>query len=313
MSTGGPKPDANAGHRAARRKGGWLSLASELTRARVTVAVTLTSVTGYLAAAGRLEWAMWLPVLGVFLMASGSSALNQVQEARTDGMMKRTRNRPIPAGRVERTTAFFIAGMLVLLGLFCLASVEENTSASVFLGVFALVWYNGVYTPLKRLTAFAVVPGALIGAIPPVIGYAAAGGDPTDPFILLVASFFFVWQIPHFWLLLLMWGDQYRDAGLPTLTRVFSQRQLQRITFMWILATATGGLCLPALAQDGMTLPWKVAMVFASVWLAMESISLLRLRRERASVFRRAFLQINVYAMMTALFLSLSALGPEVG
>jgi protoheme IX farnesyltransferase len=306
-------PDANTGHRKNRRKAGWVSLIAELTRARVTCAVTLTSATGYLAAAGRLEWAMGVPVLGVFLLASGSSALNQVQEARTDGLMARTKKRPIPTGRVDRSTAGFIAGLLILLGLFCLASVEQNTTPLIYLGIFAVVWYNGVYTLLKRVTAFAVVPGALIGAIPPVIGYAAAGGEPTDPFILLVASFFFIWQIPHFWLLLLMWGDQYRDADLPTLTRVFSQRQLQRITFMWILATATGGMCLPALLQDGMTLPWKLAMLFASLWLAMESVSLLKLRRERASVFRRAFLQINVYAMMTALFLSLSALGSKVG
>lgn len=313
MSSGVAKVDASGTQRRARRNGGWPSLAAELTRVRVTIAVTLTSATGYLAAAGRFEWAMWVPVLGVFLLASGSSALNQVQEARTDGLMKRTRNRPIPSGRVDRTTAFFLAGMLVLAGMFCLASVAANRSAVIVLGAFALVWYNGVYTLLKRVTAFAVVPGALIGAIPPVIGYAAAGGEPTDPFILLVASFFFIWQVPHFWLLLLMWGDQYRDAGLPTLTGVFSRRQLQRITFMWILATATGGLCLPALAQDGMTLPWKVAMVLASVWLGMESTSLLKMRRERASVFRRAFLQINLYAMMTALFLSLSALGPDLG
>ena len=128
VSTDGPTPDANAGRRTARRKGGWLSLLADLTRARVTVAVTMTSATGYLAAAGRLEWAMWVPVCGVFLLASGSSALNQVQEARTDGLMARTKSRPIPAGHMDRSTAFFIAGLLVLH----IRQAEYNLVRSLF-------------------------------------------------------------------------------------------------------------------------------------------------------------------------------------
>ena len=290
------------------RSSSWLSLLAQLTKARITVFVMLTAATGYILAAERLEWVMLLPLAGVYLLAAGASALNQVQEARTDGLMPRTMGRPIPSGRIDRSTAAFVAGLLILLGLFCLASVGHNTVTLLYQGVFAVLWYNGVYTGLKRVTAFAVVPGALIGSIPPLIGYTAAGGLPTDPLILLVAAFLFIWQVPHFWLLLLMWGDQYGQAGMPTLTRVFSRMQLQRLTFMWVLATAACGLCFPAFVSDAISMPFRVALVIASVWLALSSVALLRAQPGETAGFRRAFMQINIYALLITLFLSLGAL-----
>ena len=292
----------------ATRGSSWLSLLAQLTKARITVFVMLTAATGYILAAERLEWVMLLPLAGVYLLAAGASALNQVQEARTDGLMPRTTGRPIPSGRIDRSTALFVAGLLILLGLFCLASVGRNTVTLLYQGVFAVLWYNGVYTGLKRVTAFAVVPGALIGSIPPLIGYTAAGGLPTDPLILLVAAFLFIWQVPHFWLLLLMWGDQYGQAGMPTLTHVFSRMQLQRLTFMWVLATAACGLCFPALVSDAISMPFRVALVCASVWLALSSVALLRSQPGETAGFRRAFMQINIYALMITVFLSLGAI-----
>ncbi len=283
----------------------------ELTKARITIAVTLTTATGYFLAAGRIESAIWMPLLGVLLLAGGSSVLNHCQDARIDARMTRTRNRPIPAGRIERSTALFLAGLLILLGSSVLSSVPGDPYMLLLLGVVAVFWYNVVYTYLKRVTAFAVVPGALIGAIPPVIGYVAAGGGPLDPPILLLALFFFLWQIPHFWLLLLMCGDQYAEAGLPTLTRVFSRRQLLHITFMWIVATAVGGLAFPTLARDIMAVPWSLALVCGSCWLVGRTMTMLRPPREKPDglIFRRAFMQINAYALVVMICLTMSALG----
>jgi protoheme IX farnesyltransferase len=294
--------------KAVRKSSSWIGLVAELTKARITVSVTLTAATGYIVAAGRLEWRMLVPLVGVYLLASGASALNQVQETRTDALMPRTMGRPIPSGRMDRSTALFVSGLLILLGMFCLASVPHNTVTLLYQGAFSVLWYNGIYTMLKRVTAFAVVPGSLIGSIPPLIGYTAAGGLPSDPMILLVAAFFFVWQVPHFWLLLLMWGDQYGQAGMPTLTRVFSRRQLQRLTFMWVLATAACGLCFPALVKDAISMPFRVALVCGSIWLALQAVALLRSQPGETAGFRRAFMQINVYALMITLFLSLGAL-----
>jgi protoheme IX farnesyltransferase len=204
----------------------------------------------------------------------------------------------------------FIALLLILLGLLTLTSAAHNASALLLLGVFAVFWYNALYTYLKRFTAFAAVPGALIGAIPPLIGYSAAGGRLGDPLILLVAIFFFIWQIPHFWLLMLMMGDQYRDAGLPAITAKFARPQLARITFTWMLATAAGGLAFPTLRHIGIALPWSLVLVVASFWLAAKGTGLLHENLvDDSTVMRKAFRQINAYGVMVMACLSLSALG----
>ena len=99
-----------------------------------------------------------------------------------------------------------------------------------------------MYTPLKKVTAFAVIPGSLTGALPPLIGWAAAGGGLLDKNIILVGSFFFIGQIPHFWLLLLMFGEEYQLASMPSLNQIFSPNQIKRLTFTWILTTVASAL-----------------------------------------------------------------------
>lgn len=277
---------------------------------RVTWAVSLSSATGYLLAAHRFDARFWLPVGGTFLLAAGASALNQWQEARIDARMPRTQNRPLPSGRIKPATALFFAGLLILLGLYVLACVPGQTLLVVGLGALAVFWYNGVYTYLKRVTAFAVVPGSLIGALPPVIGYTAGGGAVDDPVIVLVAALFFICQIPHFWLLLLVLGDQYAVAGLPSLTRLLSRRQLVRVSFMWVLATAAAGLMLPALSRGAVAVPWSLALVAASVWLLFQALELLRTppEHERPRHYRRAFLRINAYMLVVMITLMLNGL-----
>ena len=288
----------------------WLTILSQLTRARITIMVTLTTATGYLLESGGFDRGLAIVIAGVFLLASGSSALNQCQEVRIDSRMERTKNRPLPSGRIDMPTGIMISGLLILLGLYLLASGSGNVNVPLLLGCFAVVWYNGVYTYLKRVSAFAVVPGSLIGSIPPAIGFTAAGGWLGDPMIILVAAFFFIWQIPHFWLLLLIGGDQYTKAGLPAMNSVFSGPQLQRITFMWVLATAAGGMALATVLYGGLILPWKVTMILASIWLAVEAMPLLRkqTRLTGRPMFSRAFHQINIYALLAMLGLSWSAL-----
>lgn len=167
----------------------------------------------------------------------------------------------------------------------------------------------------ENIRRIAVVPGALIGAIPPVIGYVAADGSPASPLILLVGMFFFVWQIPHFWLILLMCGNQYHEAGLPAVTHVFSRKQLLRITFMWVLATAAAGLVFPTMAHGDVAGPWNLAIVIASFWLAAKAVSILRSPRhdEHRPSFRPAFVQVNAYALVVMICLSLDALQVATG
>lgn len=281
----------------------------ELTKFRITLVVTFTTATGYfLGPNAGLDMSLLLALLGTLLLAAGSAAINQVQDAKLDAKMARTKGRPIPSGRMDRATALFVAGLLSLTGMVLLASLPEQGNLAVGLGVLALVWYNAIYTPLKRVTAFAVVPGSVIGAIPPVIGFVAAGGQPTDPYILLVAAFFFIWQIPHFWLLLLMFGEQYAEAGQPSLTTLFSRRQLVRLTAVWLLASATAGMAVAVAELGPLSAIPKVLIVAASLWLGQYPLQLL-LTPDRlpAKLFGRAFMRINAYAVAVMVCLSLSA------
>lgn len=270
----------------------------DLTKVRIAVLSTASAATGWLLYARAFSPAMLPAVAGVFLLAAGAGALNQYQERDLDALMHRTARRPIPSGRMRARTALGIALALIATGALCLAS----TPTAVLLGVFTVLWYNGVYTPLKRVSAFAAIPGGLVGSVPPVIGWAAAGGAPTDPRILAVAFFFFVWQVPHFWLLLLRIGDDYARAGLPTLTRLFTRRQLARIIYVWMIATAVACVSMPMFGVASAS--WAFAgLAAASAWLGWHATIMVR---SHGQVL--AFHQINMYALLVITLLSLSVL-----
>ena len=244
-------------------------------------------------------------MLGVFFAACGSSALNQVQESRYDRLMHRTRHRPIPSGRIEPSWALFVAILYLAIGFNLIANVDAHTGTLLLLTALSVLWYNGVYTYLKRVTAFAVVPGALVGALPPVIGWAAAGGVVSDPTILEVAFFLALWQIPHFWLLLLLYGDDYVRAGLPTVTTLFTTRQITRITFSWIVAVAAAGMLLAV--TTGSTFPWNLLFLVAALWLVFGTAPLLLSAQPPERWPIRAFMRINLYALAVMLLLTVNA------
>jgi len=277
----------------------------ELTKARITFFVTLSVATGYLLFAGQLEAAMLMPMAGVFLLSCGSAALNQLQEWRIDAQMARTKNRPIPAGRIAPEWALLLVILLIGAGLYLLALVEHHVYVVLGLGVFSVLWYNGVYVLLKRVTAFAVVPGALLGAIPPVIGWCAAGGVVTDVGMLEVAFFFFLWQIPHFWLLSILYGREYEAAGMPTPSRYLDEGQFRRVTFVWILAVAACALALAV--TRGLGLPWNAVVAVVTIWLVLISLPILRASADRKTALQ-VFLRLNLYALVVMLALVLDVL-----
>jgi protoheme IX farnesyltransferase len=212
----------------------------ELGKVRISLPVALSALTGYAMFAGQIDSKGWLMALGVFFFSAGSGALNHYQEREIDALMPRTRNRPIPSERITAKGASAVALSYVLIGSFFMLLTHSFTGYLLCAATFFS--YNFVYTPLKKVTAFAVVPGSIIGALPPLIGWATSGGNIIHHEILLVALFFFIGQIPHFWILLLMFGEQYQLAGLPSLNQVFSEAQIKRVTFTWILTTSAAAL-----------------------------------------------------------------------
>jgi protoheme IX farnesyltransferase len=123
--------------------------------------------------------------------------------------------------------------------------------------------------------------------------------------------FMFIWQVPHFWLLLLVVGDEYQRAGLPTLGQVFSPQQVRHVTFMWVLAAATAGLILPAVPASAVGLPWNLIMVIAAVSLGLKAIAVLWPAPAEAAVFRRVFIQVNTFALLMVLCLAANAVAPR--
>jgi protoheme IX farnesyltransferase len=273
----------------------------ELSKVKITFAVALTTITGYLLAGGNFDTGLILPTLGIFLLACGSSTINHFQEREQDAKMERTRNRPIPSGRISPAGALTVAFLLSAAGSYLI--YLGSGMLAMQLGILALIWYNVIYTPLKKKTAFAVVPGAVIGSIPPLVGWVAAGGQLSDPRALFMAFFFFIWQVPHFWLLMLKYGEEYTRAGYPSITRIYSSRQIKNITFIWILATAISALMLPAF---NVVESWIVmaGLLISSVWLVFQFTRLITLKDLPFSPIKY-FMKINYFVLAVIVLLSL--------
>ena len=145
------------------------------------------------------------------LLAAGGSAINQVLEHDLDHLMIRTKLRPIPNNDLTITTATLFGCLCILSGFVLL--YESGGAQPALLGIVALVWYLAIYTPLKRRTPFALIIGAVCGALPPIIGWCIAGGNPFDYQVMLLAGLLYLWQIPHFWLFQRRFVDDYRPSG----------------------------------------------------------------------------------------------------
>ncbi|MBI5325676.1 MAG: protoheme IX farnesyltransferase [Ignavibacteriae bacterium] len=277
----------------------YLELILILCKVRITFFVAVTTALGYILASGTIDIGLILPVLGVFLLACGSSAFNQFQEYVQDSMMKRTMFRPIPTSKLSPRQGFYIALIMSISG----ASILMFTAdiKIVLLGIFTLIWYNLIYTPMKKKSSLAVVPGALIGAIPPVIGWLAGGGNLANPQIWILSLFFFIWQIPHFWLLLLIYEDDYRRAGFPALTDIISRETMTRITYVWISALAASCMLIPLFGLSDNIISGFILFI-AGCWLMWRTKNLLRLYSQK-NIFRFAFMNINLYVLAVAVVL----------
>ncbi|MBL1214547.1 MAG: protoheme IX farnesyltransferase [Ignavibacteriae bacterium] len=282
----------------------YLSIVAELGKFRITFFVAFSTSVGFILFNSTLNFDLLFISLGVFLLASGSSAINHIQERNLDKLMNRTINRPLPSGKIGLRSAIILSMLFLVFG-FALLGIYANL-VSVLLGFIAIIWYNIIYTPLKRKSALAVVPGSVIGAIPPMIGWTAAGGYVFDTQILTLALFFFIWQIPHFWLLLLLYNKDYQKAGYPTLSKLFSEIQIRRVTFIWIAALSTTCMLIPVFDLSS-SLIITTILLLLGFWLVFKTRYLLKPSSQRIQ-FRRAFGNINIYVLLVVLLLIIDRL-----
>ncbi len=181
---------------------------------------------------------------GVFLLSCAASALNQYQEREADALMERTRYRPVP---MKMVTFAQIVTIAIITGAAGLSLLYFGTNpVAALIGAVAIFVYNAVYTPCKTRSPFALFPGAIAGALPVLIGCAAAGGR-IDEKAFGIALFAFFWQIPHFLLLSIRFADDYRRAGIPTLLSYVSPERIRIIAGIWSLAASAVTVMFPIL------------------------------------------------------------------
>ncbi|OGR78171.1 MAG: hypothetical protein A2X32_02080 [Elusimicrobia bacterium GWC2_64_44] len=211
---------------------------------------------------------------GVFLLSAGACTLNNWQDRDIDGAETRTRGRPLPSGRLRPGAALAQAALLLAAGLACLALVAGSYAAPLA-GALAVLLYNAAYTPLKRRTLLALAPGLLCGALPPLVGWLAAGGT-ARPGLIYLMILFGAWQLPHLWLILLS-GAGVERRLVPSFLDRFAPEQLRRMTAAWVAAFAfltlflrvfgfVGGAAVLPLAANALLLPLVFLRFLGGGW-----------------------------------------------
>jgi protoheme IX farnesyltransferase len=257
----------------------------EITKAGLAVSVLFSAIAGYLLGFDETHPFQWsvLAMLSVggYCMVGASNAFNQVIEKELDLLMDRTKNRPVPSGRMSPNSALVIASVLTIIGITLLYVINPK---SAMFGAISIFLYTCVYTPLKTMTPLSVFVGAFPGAIPFMLGWVAATNDfGIEAGTLFLIQFF--WQFPHFWAIGWFLYEDYEKAGffmLPT-GKKDKSTALQTILYtVWLLVASL----LPALGYTGKLYitPISAILVFLlGLWMLVYAVKLYQLRTSKAA------------------------------
>ena len=274
----------------------------ELVKARLTLLVLLTTAVGfYLGADSPINFAALLhTVFGTAAAAAGAAALNQWWEYKLDALMHRTRSRPVPAGRMRPRDAVVLGAALSIFGVAYLAFVCNALSAA--LAAITIIIYIFAYTPLKRVSTFNTALGAVPGALPPMIGWAAARGTLNAGAWMLFAILFF-WQLPHFFAIAWMYRDDYARAGFQMISSddCTGERSASQSVFFCMLLFIVAGL--PAFLGIATVFYLLAELVLGGVFIA---VAMRFLKTRATSDARRLFITSIIYLplLLGALVLS---------
>jgi protoheme IX farnesyltransferase len=257
----------------------------EITKARLAVSVVFSSLAGFVLGVENLSVASVIILvklaIGGYGMVGASNAFNQVIEKDLDSLMDRTKNRPVPAGRMKPNTALVIAGLLTLMGIAILYSINPKTA---MFGAISIFLYTSVYTPLKTMTPLSVFVGAFPGAIPFMLGWVAASGNfGIEAGTLFLIQFF--WQFPHFWAIGWFLYEDYEKAGFFMLPSGKKDKStaLQIILYtVWLIIASL----LPVLGFTGnfFITPISAVLVFLlGLWMLFYAVKLYKTRTSKAA------------------------------
>lgn len=257
----------------------------EITKARLAISVVFSSVAGFMLGIydlHSLDWVVLLKLaLGGYCMVGASNAFNQIIEKDLDALMDRTKNRPVPTGRMSSGVALVIASLLTIIGIVLLYTINPKTA---MFGAISIFLYTSIYTPLKTITSLSVFVGAFPGAIPFMLGWVAATGEfGIEAGTLFLIQFF--WQFPHFWAIGWFLYDDYERAGfymLPT-GKKDKGTALQIILYtVWLILASL----LPVLGYTGRLFITPVAAVVVlmlGLWMLFYAVKLYKVRTPKAA------------------------------
>jgi protoheme IX farnesyltransferase len=257
----------------------------EITKAGLAISVLFSSIAGYFLGFNSEHpfqcSVLIMLAIGGYCMVGASNAFNQVIEKDLDALMDRTKNRPVPAGRMSTFSALVVASLLTIIGITLLYMINPKTA---MFGAISIFLYTSVYTPLKTMTSLSVFVGAFPGAIPFMLGWVAATGDfGIEAGTLFLIQFF--WQFPHFWAIGWFLYEDYEKAGffmLPT-GKKDKGTALQVILYtIWLVVASL----LPSLGYTGKLFisPVAAAAVFLlGVWMLFYAVKLYKLRTAKAA------------------------------
>ncbi len=254
----------------------------QLTKFRLALSVVFSSVAGYLLAVDQVETKILIGLfIGGFAMVGASNAINQLIEKDLDALMSRTKNRPLPTGRMSTLVAAIIATFLTVLGVMVLYAINLKTALFGLLSIFI---YTCIYTPLKTISPLAVFVGAFPGAIPFMLGWVAATGKfGIEPGTLFMVQFF--WQFPHFWAIGWMLDDDYKKAGFKMLPSGNPDRLTAFQIVFYTLWTIVISL-LPATSYTGnlhLSIPGAILILIIGLYLLYYAIKLMQLKTKDAA------------------------------
>ena len=256
-----------------------------ITKAGLAISVLFSSIAGYLLGfndANPFCWTVLLKLaIGGYCMVGASNAYNQVIEKDLDALMDRTKNRPVPAGRMSPNAALVIASILTIIGIVLLYTINPKTA---MFGAISIFLYTSIYTPLKTVTSLSVFVGAFPGAIPFMLGWVAATGNfGIEAGTLFLIQFF--WQFPHFWAIGWFLFEDYEKAGffmLPT-GKKDNGTAIQIILYtIWLIIASL----LPVLGYTGQLFitPLAAILVFLlGLWMLYYAVRLYKLRTAKAA------------------------------
>jgi protoheme IX farnesyltransferase len=265
--------------------------------------VTFSAVTGYFLTGKRPDESFFVLFIGLFLISAGASVLNQVQERRQDALMPRTHHRPIPAGKISPVKAAIIA--LVFIGSGALM-LSLNGWIPVFLGLLNIVFYNLVYTPLKTRSWLAILPGAVVGGVPPLIGWTSAGSYLFHPNAVFLFIFVCLWQVPHFWLLMIKYGKEYENAGFSSISAVLNEQQIKVVVFLWGVLTSVYLMFFPLFGFE--LKPVLLGSLVVTNLYFIRFFYRFLFKDKNPQTIRSAFILINGYALAVFILLILNVL-----